>query len=129
MGIVYFASSSSYRIRKIDTAGRISTIAGTGDRGSDGDGGQATLARLSDPCRGLVPDGEGNVYVSDGRQIRRVDASGVISVVKNLGSWSIVTEALALDEVGNLLVADEHRVLRINGEGVGSAIAGTGDSG
>ena len=129
MGNVYVASQTSYRIRKIDTAGRISTIAGTGERGGDGDGGMATLARLSDPCRGLVPDRAGNVYVSDGRQIRKIDASGVIAAVKNLGSWSIWTESLALDEVGNLLVAGEHRVLRINGEGDVSAIAGAGDSG
>ena len=129
VGHVYVASSSSYRIRKIDAAGRISTIAGTGERGSDGDGGLAALARLSDPCKGLVPDGKGNVYISDGQQIRRIDASGVISAVKNLYSWSIFTEALALDEAGNLLVAGQYRVLRIDGECVASVIAGAGDSG
>ena len=124
-GNVYVASSRRYRIRKIDTAGRISTIAGTGEPGSDGDGGPAAQARLSDPCRGLAADSRGNVYVSEGRRVRRIDASGVISAFKNLDSW----QALALDEGGNLLVGDSYRVRRIDADGEVTWIAGRGARG
>ena len=48
-GNVYIADSSNCKIRKVDSAGIISTYAGTGTWGSSGDGGAATSAALSYP--------------------------------------------------------------------------------
>ena len=130
LGNVYIAEPSGYRIRKIDTSGRISTIAGTGERSTSGDGGPASLATLRDPCRGIAADHEGNVYVSSGRRIRRIDASsGVINVFKNLDGWDIWSEALAIDVSGNLFVGARHRILKVNTRGEASLIAGRRDEG
>ena len=125
VGNVYFASESGHRLRRIDTAGRITTVAGTGERGNAGDGGPASLAELSDPCRGIAADSSGNVYVSDGRRIRRIDASGEIDTIENLDSWRVRIEALAVDNVGNVFAGASHRVLRIDREGEVAVIAGT----
>jgi len=66
---------------KINTAGIISTVAGTGVHGSGGDGGPATAANLSYP-RGLFADTLGNVYFCDSDIcVRKVNASGVISTI------------------------------------------------
>ena len=129
VGNVYIAARNSYRIRKIDTAGRISTLAGTGVRGNAGDGGPAAKAQLNYPCRGLAADDQGNVYLSAGRSIRKIDGSGTITAFKNLERWDIWTEALAVDALGNLFVAGRYRVFKIDADGKVSLIAGTGNRG
>ncbi|WP_394829303.1 RHS repeat-associated core domain-containing protein [Pendulispora albinea] len=59
------------RVRRIDPRGIVMTVAGIGERGSTGDGGDARLARLEFPGA-LAVDGEGTLYISDGGRIRRV---------------------------------------------------------
>ena len=125
LGNVYVASSDEFRIRRIDTAGRISTLAGTGDSGYSGDGGPAARAQIRDPCHGIATDSNGNLYVSDGRRIRRIDPSGEISTIEDLDRWDIRTDALAADDLGTLFAGSRHRVLRIDREGTVSVIAGT----
>ncbi|MGH9003955.1 MAG: serine/threonine protein kinase, partial [Acidimicrobiia bacterium] len=119
-GVVYIADSDNHRIRKVDGSGTISTIAGTGQPGSTGDGGQASAAGLHDP-RGLVGDAEGNLYVGEelGQRVRKIDASGTITTIAGTGTAGYsgdggpATEAevnqirgLALDQEGNLWAAD-----------------------
>lgn len=70
-GNLYVADTSNHRIRKIFTDGTVLTIAGTGEEGSQGDGGPATSAALMSP-RALVVDFEGIVYVTDGSNRVRV---------------------------------------------------------
>jgi sugar lactone lactonase YvrE len=48
-GNLYFAETGSHVIRKVDTTGNITTIAGTGTQGFSGDGGPATSATLDSP--------------------------------------------------------------------------------
>ena len=129
VGNVYLADPSSYRIRKIDTEGRISAIAGTGERGSAGDGGPAVRAQLRDPCRGIAADDQGNVYVSGGRRIRKIDASGRITAVKDLDRWDIWSDALAVDESGDLVVASRYRIFKIDADGKVAQVAGTSKRG
>jgi sugar lactone lactonase YvrE len=114
-GNVFIADSGNDRIRKVDTGGTITTVAGDGGSGSDGDGGPATAAGVENPM-GLAVDSEGRIYIGTAGRIRVVDTDGVISTVAgggncctfegpamsvNLGSAT----SLALDEGGALYIA------------------------
>jgi hypothetical protein len=73
-GHLYFADTDNNRVRKIDlTTGIITTVAGTGENGYGGDGGQAVDARLNRPF-GVAFDPAGDLYVSDtfNSRIRKV---------------------------------------------------------
>ena len=50
-GNIYIADTSNNRIRKVNTSGVITTVAGNGTPGYSGDGGPATSAELDDPLR------------------------------------------------------------------------------
>jgi streptogramin lyase len=84
-GSLLIGDTANYRVRRVDPAGVITTIAGTGQAGYSGDGGPATAARLDDP-RGLALDGAGNLYVSNAEgspvpSVRRIDPAGIITTV------------------------------------------------
>lgn len=85
-GQIFIADSSNHRIRKVDTAGIITTVAGNGSWGDDGDGGQATNAQMKVPT-GVAVDGYGNFFFSefDGQRIRKVNAGGMITTVAGTG--------------------------------------------
>ena len=121
-GIIYIADTSNHRIRKVDaTTGTITTIAGTGVLGYNGNGGPAVEVRLWAP-RGVAVDGAGNLYIADSGndRIRKVDATtGTITTVTGWwrsgfnGDGGPATEAqlavprgVAVDSAGNLYIAD-----------------------
>lgn len=79
-GNLYITEGNGNRVRKVDTSGTISTVAGTGVSGFSGDGGPATSAEMSNPWDAEV-DSSGSLYVSDDSVIRLVDRSGNISSV------------------------------------------------
>ncbi|MGH7596736.1 MAG: FlgD immunoglobulin-like domain containing protein [bacterium] len=85
-GNFYIVDRLNRRVRKIDTGGIITTIAGTGAAGSAGDGGPATSAQLNEPVR-VILDGVGNLYISDraANRIRMVNSSGIITTVAGTG--------------------------------------------
>jgi len=87
-GNIYIADTSNHRIRKVDTSGNISTVAGNGTGGYSGDGILATSAELYDPM-GVAVDSAGNIYIADSgnNRVRKVDAStGYISTVAGNGT-------------------------------------------
>ena len=59
-GNLYIADRNNHRIRKVDAAGTITTVAGTGESAFSGDGGPASEAQLRDPY-GVAVDGAGNL--------------------------------------------------------------------
>ncbi len=86
-GNLYIADTFNNRIRMMDTAGRIGTVAGGGSIGPtagtySGDGGPATQASLSRPSDVAV-DAEGNLYIADtgNHCIRKVDTEGTITTL------------------------------------------------
>ena len=120
MGNIYVADIANERIRMIDAAGQISTIAGNGERGFSGDGGLAPEAQLCSP-RGLTVDSFDNLYVADScnRRVRQINRLGRIRTVAGNGERGfdgdgrLATQAqlaspwdVTLDEAGNIYIAD-----------------------
>ena len=128
-GNLYVADSGNHSIRRVDGAGTITTVAGTGTRGNGGDGGPAIEAQLSSP-KGVAMDGAGNLYIADtfNHQVRRVDPKGIITTVT---SGLHAPRGLAVDSAGNLYIAEaqRHRIRRVNGSGTITTVAGTATSG
>ena len=85
-GNLYFSMVTICVVRKVNTSGIISTVAGNGTCGYGGDGGAATAAMLNGP-RGLVFDASGNMYIADlgNHRVRKVDTSGNISTFAGTG--------------------------------------------
>ncbi len=83
-GELYIAEGN--RIREVTKDGRITTFAGTGAAGGDGDGGPAAQAQLNIP-QGLALDSVGNVYIADtlNNRVRRVSADHIIATVAGTG--------------------------------------------
>ena len=142
-GNLYIADTWHHRIRKVDAAGMISTVAGDGTRGYGGDGGPAVAAQLNQPAD-VAPDGAGNLYIADylNDRIRKVDAAGVITTVAGdgrrgpLGGGGPAVEAslyfprgVAVDGAGNLYIATERRIRKVDAAGVITTVAGDGTRG
>ena len=85
-GILVIADTHNQRIRRVDTAGTIHTIAGTGTRGYSGDGSSAATAQLNNPM-GLATGISGDLYIADAGNhcIRHLSAAGIISTVAGDG--------------------------------------------
>src|SRR6201993_4521796 len=64
VGNLYIADTSNHRIRKVDTSGMITTVAGNGTEGFSGDGGAATSASLNFPT-GVTVDRADNLLITD----------------------------------------------------------------
>jgi sugar lactone lactonase YvrE len=144
-GNVYIADYKNNRVRKVVPGGVISTIAGNGEQGHNGDGGPATAAQLSSPL-GVAVDSAGNLYVTDAIYglVRKVTTAGIISTVAGNGSSGyggddgpataaslFAPYGLAVDSAGNIFVADtlNSRIRKITAAGVISTVAGTGEFG
>ena len=149
-GNLYVCDQGNQVVRKINTSGTISTVAGTiGSSGNTGDGSAATSAKLDAP-RAVAVDGSGNLYISDANnnRIRKVTASSgfitnfagsSVGLPGSTGDGGAATAArltfpagIALDASGNLIVADEsnNKIRKIDGvSGVITTIAGTGTAG
>ena len=86
-GNLYFADRGNQRIREVDTAGVIHTLAGNGTQGFSGDNGPALSASLNQP-RGVTLDSAGNLYIADqaNHRVRKVDTSGTITTFGGNGS-------------------------------------------
>ncbi|MGE0885897.1 MAG: BACON domain-containing carbohydrate-binding protein [Blastocatellales bacterium] len=145
-GNVYISDTGNQRIRKVDTNGVITTVAGNGQGGFSGDGGQATEASLNLPFQVAV-DSTGNLYIADGfnRRVRKVTANtGIISTfagdgrIGNSGNGGPATQAqfllpygVAVENSGVVYILDafDNRVRRVGTDGVISNYVGTGDFG
>lgn len=144
-GNLYIADYENNRIRKINTSGIITTIAGNGIAGYSGDGGLATAAELQGPAS-IALDALGNLYIADytNNCIRKVNTSGIITTIAGnstpgySGDGGIATAAqlhspnnLVLDASGNLYIADANNnvIRKVNTSGTISTIAGNGSAG
>jgi sugar lactone lactonase YvrE len=144
VGNLFIADPLNNRIRRVDTSGVITTVAGNGTVGSGGDGGPALSASLDQP-RGVAVDEEGNLLIADTKnnRVRRVDAAtGVITTVAG-GGMAVNEEVratdaalrfptgLAVDRVGNIFIMDSNtnRIRRVDVDGIIKTVAGNGQGG
>jgi NHL repeat len=153
-GDVFFSDNADELVREIHVAtGQVTTVAGTGTYGFNGDG-LATSSELADP-NGLALDSQGNLYIADtaNNRIREVVAingqitpdSQIVTVAGNgvagySGDGTATDEELnepegvAVDSAGNIIIADtvNNRIEQVNAEeydnaGVGAMITLAGD--
>ncbi|WP_165420433.1 Ig-like domain repeat protein [Edaphobacter modestus] len=140
-GNLYIADLNDNVIRKVDVAGIVTTVAGTGEQGFSGDSGPATRALLDSPA-GVAVDTAGNIYIADTHNQRvRMVSNGTITTIAGTGSAGFSGDsgpallarlsnptALALDANGNLFIADtdNHRIRKIIGATI-TTVAGSGE--
>jgi sugar lactone lactonase YvrE len=143
-GNLYIPDTANNRIRKVDTKGIITTIAGTGKPGFSGDGGPARKAELNGPTN-VSLDGKGNIYIADSEnhRIRRIDPRGIITTVAGNGKTGFPDDGAVATEVpvgganvwadpeGNIYITDEGYpgIFKVDPEGILTIIAGTGVDG
>lgn len=151
-GVVYIADSDHWRIRRVGLDGVITTIAGTGVGGSNGDGGQATNARIAKP-KTVALYGGGLYTAGPDNKVRRIDlTTGIITTVAGTGAAGYSGDGgparsarlngpqrVELDSQGNLYIADtlNNVVRRVDVAtglirtiaGVGGVTGSTGDGG
>jgi uncharacterized protein (TIGR03437 family) len=131
-GNLYFVEYGAPRVREVTPAGKISSFAGTGTGGSDGDGGLAQSATLN--VLGIAVDFHNNVLIADGvsDRVRIVTAAdGVINTLAGNGLGGINAYGIAL--VGNSLYFSDTatnyiRMLNLS-TGQLNVVAGNGQSG
>ncbi len=144
-GNIYIADHSNDRIRKVDTNGIITTVAGNGTSWYGGDGGPATEAALQLPLKVAV-DSSGNLYIADyyNDLIRKVDTTGIITTIAGGGEppypglefWGdggpatkavlCLPQGVAVDASDNLYIADtdNNRIRKVPGASKSAAVVG-----
>ena len=141
-GNVFVADYGNHTIRKVTSAGVVTTLAGTaGSFGSTDATGSA--ARFNYP-RGVAVDSAGNVFVADhyNDSIRKVTSAGVVTTLAGTAGFAGSTDAtgsaarfyrpsgVAVDTAGNVFVADtqNHTIRKVTSAGVVTTLAGTAGS-
>lgn len=147
-GNILFSDRYHYRVRKIDSNGIISTVAGQGpdeveEQTPNGDGVPATQTNVF--AHGIALDAQGNLYIVDFNRVRKVDQQGIITTIAGIrgaegfsGDGGPATSAqlydpedVAIDAQGNIYISDSgnHRIRKIDPNGIITTIAGTGEQG
>ncbi|MBS1587403.1 MAG: T9SS type A sorting domain-containing protein [Bacteroidetes bacterium] len=143
-GNLYIVDQLNYRIRKVNTSGIITTVAGTGIGGSTGDGGLATLAKIYSPIA-ICVDQSNNLYFTDSGRVRKINTTtGVISAYAGSGAVGFAgdgasaltasfsfPQGLAINNSGNLYISDDNndRIRKVDAIGIIHTVAGNGISG
>ena len=143
-GNLLFADSFNNVIREIRRDGTIDTVAGNGQRGYSGDGGDPKRAELFAPL-GVAISPDGSVFIADtnNHRVRRIDHGGKIVTFAGTGRAAFggdggpataadlnLPTGLAFDTAGNVYIADSgnNRVRKVSSNGTITTVAGDGTS-
>jgi streptogramin lyase len=144
-GSLYICDTANHRIRRVGRDGKITVVAGTGEKGWSGDGGPATAAKLAEPYEVRFDASENIFWVERlSHSVRRLDAkTGVITTIAGTGApgfsgdGGLATRAqlnephsIAFDSAGDLYIADvkNHRIRKVTMKtGTITTLAGTGE--
>ncbi len=141
IGNVFVSDAANICVRKVDTTGTITTVAGNHTTGYSGDGGPATACALGGVA-GLSVDKNGQLFITDAFNncIRKVDVFGVITTIAGTGFGGFsgdggsATSALlnfphdvAVDSLENIYIADyyNNRIRKVDNLGTITTIAGS----
>lgn len=144
-GSLYIADTWNNCVRRVDPAGIMTTVAGSGVQGFGGDGGPATEARLNDP-RAVAVASDGTLFVVDrgNQRVRKVAPSGTINTFAGNGEHAYAGDGdpaataslfnpidVAVGPDGAVYIVDgnNHRIRRVDGAGVITTFAGNGEGG
>jgi uncharacterized protein (TIGR03437 family) len=146
-GNLYIADTTNQAVRKVNSSGTISTIAGDNSLGAgySGDGAGATAAQLYSPTD-VVVDSSGKIYIADegNSRIRVVTTDGNIATFAGNGSASYygdggqalnaeinLPRGLAIDSSGDIFIADtgNNRIREVTTDGIIRTVAGNGGQG
>ena len=144
-GNIYIAEAANNRIRKIDTKGIVTTIAGNGEHADSGDGGSALKAgiRSMDDIE-FSPEGELHILGTNTHKVRKITQDGKIVTVVGKGYAGFFGDdgpatkamlknpaAISFDSKGNLYIADmgNNRIRKVDKKGIITTFAGTGKFG
>ncbi len=142
-GNIYVADAANNRIRKIDTKGIVTTIAGDGRHEDSGDGGPALQSGIRSVDRlTFSPSGELHIVETNTHVIRKIDKSGTIQNVAGQAGYQGYSGdngpaasallknpvAIAFDSKGNMYISDmgNNRIRKVDAQGTISTIAGSG---
>ena len=145
-GNLYFVDTANCRVRRVSTAGIVSTFAGNGLCGSSGDGGPAVSATVGD-ITDIAIDSAGTVYIADAtsHRIRKVTPDGIVNSFAGTGEPGYAGDGgpaivalinrpigLVIDGAGNLYLSDSasQNIRRVNlASGIITTYAGNGTTG
>jgi sugar lactone lactonase YvrE len=140
-GNMYVGDFNSHKIRKITSAGVVTTFAGSGTAGSTN--GTGTAASFYNPS-GVTIDASGNVFVAEkgSNKIRKITPAGVVTTLAGSGTAGSANGSgaaasfnfpigVTIDAFGNVYVADQynHKIRKITSAGVVTTLAGSGTAG
>ena len=142
---LYIADRINHQIRKIDSKGATTIVAGTGESDYFGDGGPATDAAFRDPTA-LAFDKKGNLFIADvaNNRIRKIDTRGIITTVAGNGKLedsgdggpaleagirNMAALAFSPSEELHVIESTTHRIRKITKDGKIVAVAGSGVAG
>jgi len=138
-GNVYIADGNNNRVRKVSSAGIITTVVGAGTGPGNGDGGPAASGQINGPL-GVALDAAGDLFIAEyyGSRIREV-SKGIINTVAGTGaqfsgdngaapSAQLASPGgIAVDASGNLFIDDgTARLRKVAANGIITTVAGNG---
>jgi hypothetical protein len=142
-GNVYISDSGNWRVRRVNVAGLITTVAGNGSYGAAGDGSPAVSATFSD-VTGIALDAAGNLYIADSsnRRIRKLTPGGIVTTFAGTGVQGSSGDggqainatlnrpvSVTVDAAGFLYICDSsnHNIRRVSlASGIITTYAGNG---